>query len=56
MQVFVVGRLVYGFFEVKTSLVAFGGGKSMSWRQLDAIARASTGIEFQEALIRSVFQ
>ena len=41
-------------FIVKTSLAAFGRGKkkSMGWRHNDAIARASTRIEFQEALIR----
>ena len=40
------------FIEVKTSLAAFGREKSMSWRHRDAIAFASTRIEFQEALIR----
>ena len=37
---------------MKTSLAAFGRVKSMSWRHHDAIAHASTKIEFQEALIR----
>ena len=38
---------------MKTSLAGFGRGqKSISWRHHDAITRASTRIEFQEALIR----
>ena len=39
--------------EVKTSFAGCGRGKSMSRRHRDDIARASTRIEFQEALIFS---
>ena len=37
---------------MKTSLAGFGREKSVSWRHHDAAVRASTRIEFQEALIR----
>ena len=42
-------------FKVKSSLaeIVRGKKKPMSWRYHDAIARAYTRIEFQEAFIRS---